>query len=102
MPVPQLGDDGDGVESSVLGEGGGDDLESLSEGLETVGFHSLEGLTVLSEQTRDVDLRGSSSDDEGSAKGKNKRGREGRGGQRRKERERDSTEGRTMKIEGRL
>jgi len=66
VPVPQLGDDGDRVESSVLGEGGGDDFQSLSEGLETVGFHSFEGLTVLSEETGDVDLGGSSSDDEGS------------------------------------
>lgn len=47
MSVPQLGDHGDGVQSGVLGQSGGDDLERLGEGGEAVGFHALERLRVL-------------------------------------------------------
>lgn len=46
VPVPQLGHDADWVETCVLCERSRDDFESLGVGLETVGFHSFEGLGV--------------------------------------------------------
>lgn len=47
--VPQLGDDGDGVQTGVLGKSGGDDLERLGECLEAVRLLALERLGVLRE-----------------------------------------------------
>ena len=65
MTVAQFSDDSDGVETSVLGKGGRDDLESIGVGLEAVRLHSLEGLCVLREEARDVDFRGTSTTDQG-------------------------------------
>jgi hypothetical protein len=65
--VSQLSNNGDRVQTSVLGERGRDDLQRLGEGLETVGLFTLEGLSVLCQQSGDVDLRCASSSDESSA-----------------------------------
>ncbi len=56
MPVPQLGDDRNRVEPRVLGERGRDDLERLGKRLKAVRLLALEGLAVLREHARNVDL----------------------------------------------
>jgi hypothetical protein len=70
MSVPQLGDDRDGVQPGIFCEGCRDDLERFGKGLEAVGFHALEGLAVLGEKARDVDLGGAAADDESSESGR--------------------------------
>jgi len=57
MSVSELSDYGDGVETCVLGQGGRYHFEGIGICLETVCFHAFERLGVLREQTRDVDLR---------------------------------------------
>ena len=64
MPVSQLGDNGDRVQSGVLGERGRDDFERLSKGLEAVRFLASQSLAILSEQSRDVNLGCTSSRDQ--------------------------------------
>ena len=60
MSVAKLGHDSDGVEPCILGKGGRDDLKGVGVCLEAVGFHAFEGVCVLREGTRDVDLWGAS------------------------------------------
>lgn len=47
MPITELGDDYDGIETSVFGEGEWDDFQSLSESPNAHGLHSLEGTSIL-------------------------------------------------------
>ena len=56
MPVPELGDDGNRVETSVLGKRRRNDFERIRICLEAIRFHALERIRVLGEQPRDVDL----------------------------------------------
>ena len=49
MAIAQLGDGGDGVQTGVLGQGVGDDLEGLGERLEAIGVLADQGLGVLVE-----------------------------------------------------
>jgi hypothetical protein len=56
MSVAQLGDDCNGVQASVFCQSVGDDLESVCVCLEAIGLHSLEGVSVLREQSGYVDF----------------------------------------------
>jgi hypothetical protein len=47
VAVAKLGDDGDGVEPSILGERRRDDLECVSVCLEAVRFHAGQRLCIL-------------------------------------------------------
>ena len=49
VAIAQLGDGGDGVQTGVLGQGVGDDLEGLGERLEAIGVLADQGLGVLVE-----------------------------------------------------
>ena len=64
MSIPQLGDDSDGVQPCIFGECRRDNLEGISIGLEAVCLHSLQRLSVLREQARDVDFGGTTTGDE--------------------------------------
>merc|ERR1739847_125554 len=61
---PQLGDGSNGVEASVLRQSVGNDLESLSEGLEAVGVSSSESISVLHQFPGYFSLRSSTSSNE--------------------------------------
>jgi hypothetical protein len=67
MPVSQLGNDSDRVQTGVLGERSRDDLERFSERLETIGLFASQRLAVLGEQARNMNLRSPASGDQGSA-----------------------------------
>lgn len=67
MSVPELSHDRDRVKTGVLSQSGRNDLKCFGESLETVGFLALERLGVLVEQAGDVDLRRTSTGDEGPA-----------------------------------
>ena len=56
MTIAELGNDGDGVESSVLGECRRDDLERVGIRLEAVRLHASQGLRVLRQHARYVNL----------------------------------------------
>ena len=56
MSVPEFGDDRDGVETSVLRKRRGDNLEGIRVCLETIRLHALEGVSVLREHSRYMDL----------------------------------------------
>lgn len=64
MPVSQLGNDRNRVQSSILSKGGRDDLERLSKGLETVRFLASQSLTVLGKQSRNVDFGSTATGDQ--------------------------------------
>jgi hypothetical protein len=51
MAIAQLSDDRDGVQTSILSERCWDDFECIGVGQEAVGFHPLEGMCVLGEET---------------------------------------------------
>ena len=64
MSVPQFGDCSNRIESSVLAEGVGDDLEGLGEGLEAVCVGSCEGVGVQHQLPGDLGLRCPASSDQ--------------------------------------
>lgn len=64
MAISKFGDDCDGVQAGILSEGGWDHFQGISVGLEAVGLHSLERLSVLWKQARNVDFRGTTTSDE--------------------------------------
>ena len=57
MPVPKLGHDRNGVKTGVLSEGRRDNLKCIRVSLETVRFHTLQRMSVVRQQPRNVDLR---------------------------------------------
>lgn len=67
MPVSQLGNNSDRVQTGVLGERSRDDLERFSKCLETIGLFASQRLAVLGEQARNVDLWSPASGDQGPA-----------------------------------
>ena len=56
VTIAELGDNRDGVEPSILGECRRDDLERVGVRLEAVRLHASQGLGVLRQHARDVDL----------------------------------------------
>lgn len=74
MPVSQLGNDSDRVQTGVLSERSRDDLERFSKRLETIGLFASQRLAVLGEQARNVDLGSPASGDQGSANVGKRRG----------------------------
>lgn len=61
MLVSDLGDHQDGVQTGVLGQGGGDDLEGLGEMLNNDGLDSGKLVSLLSQLGGDLNLGGSTS-----------------------------------------
>ena len=68
----QLGDDRDGVETCILGEGEGDDLERLSKLADAVRVHALERVGVLGELVGHLDLGCATTGNEGATDDGNK------------------------------
>lgn len=64
VPVSQLGDDSDRVQTGVLGERSRDDFERFSKRLKTIGLFASQRLAVLGEQARNVDLGSPTSGDQ--------------------------------------
>lgn len=59
MSVSELCYRGNGIEPCVLSQGGGNDLERIPVGTDTVGLHPLQRPRVLVQPQRQLDLRGS-------------------------------------------
>jgi hypothetical protein len=64
MAISKFGDDRDGIQTGILSKGGWDHFQGIGIGLEAVGFHSFERLSVLRKQARNVDFRGTTTTDE--------------------------------------
>ena len=70
MPVPELCDHADGVESSVLSQGGWDDLHGLSKRLEAVSLHAGQSTAVLIHAMGHLNLWGTTTGYQGSVANK--------------------------------
>jgi len=57
MPIPKLGNDGNRVKPGILCKGRRDNLKCIRVSLETVRFHALQRMSVVRQQSRNVDLR---------------------------------------------
>lgn len=64
VAVSELGDNGNWVEAPILREGCRDHLERVRVRLKAVLLHALQGLCILCEEPRDVDLGRAAAADE--------------------------------------
>ena len=56
VPISKLSDDGNRVETGVFSEGRWNNLERVCIRLETVRFHALQRMSIVRQESRNVDL----------------------------------------------